>query len=59
MSDKVETNTDEVRGKSADIRSALRQDHSAAIVTRLFDMWEKELSKVSGKSKTAEAIRYA
>ncbi|MFK4826041.1 IS66 family transposase, partial [Paenochrobactrum sp. BZR 588] len=50
---------DEVRGKSADIRSALRQDHSAAIVTRLFDMWEKELSKVSGKSKTAEAIRYA
>ncbi len=50
---------DEVRGKSADIRSALRQEQSAAIVTRLFDMWEKELSKVSGKSKTAEAIRYA
>lgn len=50
---------DEVRGKSADIRSVLRQEQSAAIVTRLFDMWEKELSKVSGKSKTAEAIRYA
>ncbi|MBB6262264.1 transposase [Paenochrobactrum gallinarii] len=50
---------DEARGKSADMRSALRQDQSAAIVTRLFDMWEKELAKVSGKSKTAEAIRYA
>jgi len=50
---------DEARGKSADIRGALRQDQSAAIVTRLFDMWEKELGKVSGKSKTAEAIRYA
>lgn len=50
---------DEARGKSADIRSALRQDQSTAIVTRLFDMWEKELGKVSGKSKTAEAIRYA
>jgi transposase len=25
----------------------------------LFDLWEKELGKVSGKSKTAGAIRYA
>ncbi|MBB6262211.1 transposase [Paenochrobactrum gallinarii] len=50
---------DEARGKSADIRAAFRQDQSAAIVARLFGMWEKELGKVSGKSKTAEAIRYA
>lgn len=50
---------DEVRGKNAHIRAAFRQDKSAAIVARLFDLWEKELGKVSGKSKTAEAIRYA
>ena len=38
---------------------ARRQETSAAIVADLFELWEKELSKVSGKSKTAEAIRYA
>ena len=35
------------------------QERSAAIVAHLFDIWERELAKVSGKSKTAEAIRYA
>ena len=50
---------DEVRGKDADSRSTLRQEKSAAIVASLFDLWEKELGKISGKSKTAEAIRYA
>jgi len=50
---------DEVRGKNADIRTAFRQEQSETIVARLFDLWEKELGKVSGKSKTAEAIRYA
>ncbi len=50
---------DEIRGKNADIRAALRQKRSAAIVAHLFDIWERELAKVSGKSKTAEAIRYA
>jgi transposase len=50
---------DEVRGRNADSRSMLRQEKSTTIVTRLFDLWEKELGKVSGKSKTAEAIRYA
>ncbi len=50
---------DEVRGKDADSRSTLRQRRSAAIVTNLFDLWERELGKVSGKSKTAEAIHYA
>ncbi|KSV61803.1 hypothetical protein N185_37600 [Sinorhizobium sp. GW3] len=50
---------DEVRGKDADSRSTLRQGKSAAIVASLFDLWERELGKVSGKSKTAEAIRYA
>lgn len=43
----------------ADSRAALRQEKSAAIVASLFEQWETELRKVSGKSKTAEAIRYA
>jgi transposase len=50
---------DEARGSSPASRAALRQGKSAAIFAGLFDLWEKELSKVSGKSKTAEAIRYA
>ncbi len=50
---------DEIRGKDANIRAAARQERSAAIVANLFDIWEEELAKVSGKSKTAEAIRFA
>lgn len=50
---------DEVRGSDAASRVALRQEKSSAIVASLFDLWEKALGKVSGKSKTAEAIRYA
>jgi hypothetical protein len=37
----------------------VRQERSAAIVAALFDLWEKELPRLSGKSKLAEAIRYA
>lgn len=50
---------DEVRGKNAESRAARRHEESATIVASLFELWEKELGKVSGKSKTAEAIRYA
>jgi transposase len=50
---------DEIRGSDAETRARRRQETSAAIVADLFQLWEKELSKVSGKSKTAEAIRYA
>ena len=50
---------DEVRGRDADTRATLRQQKSAVIVTGLFDLWERELRKISGKSKTADAIRYA
>lgn len=50
---------DEVRGKDAGSRAARRQEKSSAIVASLFELWEKELGKVPGKSKTAEAIRYA
>lgn len=38
---------------------AARQDRSVAIVADLFKLWEKELPRISGKSKLAEAIRYA
>jgi transposase len=50
---------DEVRGQDADSRAAKRQETSSAIVASLFKLWERELGKVSGKSRTAEAIRYA
>jgi transposase len=50
---------DEIRGSDAETRAKRRQETSAAIVAALFQLWEKELSKVSGKAKTAEAIRYA
>jgi transposase len=49
---------DVFRGRQADSRSMLRQEKSAAIVAGLFDLWEMELGKVSGKSETAEAILY-
>ncbi len=45
---------DEVRGKDAGTRARRRQETSSVIVTSLFELWEKELGKVSGKSKTAE-----
>jgi len=50
---------DEIRGKDANVRAAARQERSAAIVANLSDIWEKERAQVCGKSKTAEAIRYA
>jgi len=40
-------------------RGKARQEKSAAIVSRLFHLWEQELPRLSGKSKLAEAIRYA
>lgn len=50
---------DEIRGHVPAARMAARQDRSAAIVADLFKLWEKELSRISGKTKLAEAIRYA
>lgn len=49
---------DEVRGKDAGSRVRLLQEKAPVIVASLFDLWEKKLGKVSGQSKTAEAIRY-
>ncbi|RWN51562.1 IS66 family transposase [Mesorhizobium sp.] len=48
-----------VRGQDPAVRVTARQEKSAAIVAALFALWEKELPKLSGKSKPAEAIRYA
>ncbi|KAB2690365.1 IS66 family transposase, partial [Brucella intermedia] len=48
-----------LRGKSPDARVAARQEASAAIVADLFALWQKTLQRVSGKSKLAEALRYA
>ncbi len=47
------------RGQSPDVRVGARQQTSAAVVTELFDLWQRTLPRISGKSKLAEAIRYA
>lgn len=41
------------------MRVAARQQASAAAVANLFDLWQQTLRRISGKSKLAEAIRYA
>ncbi len=48
-----------VRGQSPEARVAARQEISAAIVRDLFTLWQTTLPLVSGKSKLAEALRYA
>jgi transposase len=50
---------DEIRGQAPEQRCALRRQRSRAIVHDLFALWERELPRLSGKSKLAEAIRYA
>jgi len=49
----------DIRGQDPATRVKARQEKSAAIVAALFDLWDKELPRLSGKSKLAEAIRYA
>lgn len=36
-----------------------RQETSAAVVAELYKLWQDTLPRISGKSKLAEAIRYA
>jgi transposase len=50
---------DAVRGKDPNARVAARQETSIAIVAELFKLWQDALARISGKSKLAEAIRYA
>jgi transposase len=49
----------EVRGQSPEARIAARQAVSAPIVAELFALWQATLPRISGKSKLAEALRYA
>jgi transposase len=49
----------DIRGQDPETRVKARQEKSTAIVSRLFHLWEQELPRLSGKSKLAEAIRYA
>ena len=49
----------DIRGHDPDRRRRARAEHSRPIVDDLFASWERELPRLSGKSKLAEAIRYA
>jgi len=48
-----------IRGKSPEARVEARQHTSVAVVAELFALWQKTLPRISGKSKLAEALRYA
>lgn len=50
---------EKVRGETPDVRVAARQETSAAVVADLYKLWRDTLPRISGKSKLAEAIRYA
>ena len=50
---------DEVRGHTPEIRAAARRQTSASVIDELFKLWEKQLPRLSQKSKLADAIRYA
>lgn len=49
----------DIRGQDPVQRRTIRGERSIAIVHDLFKTWERELPRLSGKSKLAEAIRYA
>jgi transposase len=49
----------EIRGRSAEERRAIRQEHSRPIVEALHAWLSAQLERVSGKSALAGAIRYA
>lgn len=48
-----------IRGQTPEMRASARQSTAAPILAALFDLWHKTLARISGKSKLAEAIRYA
>ena len=50
---------DQVRGQPPQARLEARRAASADVVRTLYDLWAGELPRVSGKSKLADAIRYA
>jgi transposase len=48
-----------MRGRSAEERRIVRQERSKPLVLELKSWFEHQLTRLSGKSETAEAIRYA
>jgi transposase len=49
---------EDIRGHGAELRASVRAERSRPIVAELFAMLERELPRLSGKSKLAEIIRY-
>ncbi len=49
----------EIKGKSSEERAAMRQAHAKPIFDELALWLQAQLRKISGKTKLAEAIRYA
>ena len=49
---------EDIRGHGAKLRASTRTERSRPIVTDLFAMLDRELPRLSGKSKLAEIIRY-
>lgn len=49
---------DDIRGRSADERRAMRQENSRAIVANLEPWLREKLGLISQKTKLAEAVRY-
>jgi transposase len=47
-----------IRGRSADERCAVRQERSKPLVVALRSWLKKQLARVLGKAKIADAIRY-
>jgi transposase len=50
---------DEIRGKPADLRLSIRQSRARPLLDDLHNWMERMLRKLSAKSETASAIRYA
>ena len=50
---------DEIRGKPADVRLSVRQARAKQLLSELRTWMEKSLHRLSSKSETAGAIRYA
>lgn len=49
----------DIRGRDPDARQSAREQTAAPIVATLFERWQSELQRIPGKSRLAEAIRYA
>jgi len=49
---------EDIRGHGAELRASIRAERSRPLVVELFAMLDRELPRLSGKSKLAEIIRY-